>query len=708
MAVKITQKYELFKDVDGDPLENGYIYIGTIGLNPETSPITVYFDEALTLPASQPLRTSGGYIQNAGTPVNIYTDSDYSITVRNKNESLIYTSLSNNAEAGLASSVDTIGDLIGLDEAATVGELDVYGYHTKGDSAGGLFVWDSTTSKADANAGTIIDPTVSLANQGTGVGTGCWIRQYDGDIKLEYFGIVSPSYVKDNKWIWDDTVNKNTANLGTIIDPTVGLTVVLQGTGSGNGCMIRQYRGRLDLKAFGAKYDDTDESAMLVSVCALGIKLTTGSNRLSISKSTINDTVDIEGNFKVHSAVTGNNILEFYGDDSKIKIDIDCNSKGVIAVILYGDTIHADVTVYNMNGVLQATGGVQSGLIVSSDNCEVTINAYDISKGTSDNDSIPRIITTENTSNNTLITNIIGRNVNCGWVQNSPNATCNNLFIDTITDNGVYSLSGITVLKDAHINNCIDEPIVAATSTVHIDSLNLVDCNGANGVQSATLHIGLMTISTTSSAYKTVPCRTRVGNVSSRVYIGKLTGDLRMTEVSNGGAIFQFQEGAVNLSVDNIDLYLRYYSGSTASFVNHDNGDTLNIGRIKLILDDTTSTLTGSDVLKWNMPTVTRDSFLGRVSMYAELASLRLADALQPLLYIDNSNEVFLSYIIGKQLASTQTPRRLSGSSAPSSGTWIVGDIIYDITPSAGGTIGWVCITAGTPGTWKTFGAITA
>jgi len=197
MAVKITQKYELFKDVDGDPLENGYIYIGTTGLNPETSPITVYFDEALTLPAPQPLRTSGGYIQNAGTPANIYVDTDYSIIVRNKNLTLIYTSLSNNAEAGLASSVDTIGDLIGLDEATTIEELEVYGYYAKGDGAGGLFIWDSTTIKANANAGTIIDPSVSLANQGTGVGTGCWIKQYSGIVNIKWFGAVGDGTTND-------------------------------------------------------------------------------------------------------------------------------------------------------------------------------------------------------------------------------------------------------------------------------------------------------------------------------------------------------------------------------------------------------------------------------------------------------------------------------------------------------------------------------
>lgn len=35
-----------------------------------------------------------------------------------------------------------------------------------------------------------------------------------------------------------------------------------------------------------------------------------------------------------------------------------------------------------------------------------------------------------------------------------------------------------------------------------------------------------------------------------------------------------------------------------------------------------------------------------------------------------------------------------------------VGDICYNTSPSAGGAIGWVCTTAGTPGTWKEFGAI--
>lgn len=49
-----------------------------------------------------------------------------------------------------------------------------------------------------------------------------------------------------------------------------------------------------------------------------------------------------------------------------------------------------------------------------------------------------------------------------------------------------------------------------------------------------------------------------------------------------------------------------------------------------------------------------------------------------------------------------------SGDAAPTTGTYVIGDIVYDESPAAGGTLGWVCTAGGTPGTWKTFGAISA
>lgn len=65
----------------------------------------------------------------------------------------------------------------------------VIGYTTANDGGGGLFNYDATIDKATANAGTIIDPSVSLALQGTGIGLGCWIRQYSGAINVKWFGV---------------------------------------------------------------------------------------------------------------------------------------------------------------------------------------------------------------------------------------------------------------------------------------------------------------------------------------------------------------------------------------------------------------------------------------------------------------------------------------------------------------------------------------
>jgi len=48
------------------------------------------------------------------------------------------------------------------------------------------------------------------------------------------------------------------------------------------------------------------------------------------------------------------------------------------------------------------------------------------------------------------------------------------------------------------------------------------------------------------------------------------------------------------------------------------------------------------------------------------------------------------------------------GSVAPATGTWKLNQVVYAKSPTASGFIGWVCTVAGTPGTWKTFGAISA
>lgn len=57
-------------------------------------------------------------------------------------------------------------------------------------------------------------------------------------------------------------------------------------------------------------------------------------------------------------------------------------------------------------------------------------------------------------------------------------------------------------------------------------------------------------------------------------------------------------------------------------------------------------------------------------------------------------------------LGSTNGTRIFTGNATPSSGYYIRGDIIIDSSPTAGSYVGWVCVSTGTSGTWKPFGAI--
>lgn len=89
----ISQPYPHFTDIDGGELNNGYVYIGTAGLNPETNPIAVYWDTNGT-EAAQPIRTINGYLsRNGSAAAAYYSATDFSIVVKNQNRALVTSSL---------------------------------------------------------------------------------------------------------------------------------------------------------------------------------------------------------------------------------------------------------------------------------------------------------------------------------------------------------------------------------------------------------------------------------------------------------------------------------------------------------------------------------------------------------------------------------------------------------------------------------------
>lgn len=215
---KLNLIYPLFNDLRGNPLDGGKIFIGEAGKNAEINPISIYWDEALTIPAGQTdgLPTISGYIVNNGTPANIFMNSDFSITAKDKNNVIIFVELNNTNELVKEPSVvDTVANLSGIDtnfsKTAIVKEDGlVYSFETPNwvckdwktvSTVAELIALDILTySKAilteDGRSGRFVYTATAGADDG-GVTLSKWVRQYDGNIKTTWFGAVEDGVTDD-------------------------------------------------------------------------------------------------------------------------------------------------------------------------------------------------------------------------------------------------------------------------------------------------------------------------------------------------------------------------------------------------------------------------------------------------------------------------------------------------------------------------------
>lgn len=94
MSLQIGNAFQVILDKNGAPLDDGYVFIGEVGQNPEAYPIQIFYDENLTIPAPQPIKTTNGYFARNGNAAKIFCAvSSCSITVRDKNNILQWLDL---------------------------------------------------------------------------------------------------------------------------------------------------------------------------------------------------------------------------------------------------------------------------------------------------------------------------------------------------------------------------------------------------------------------------------------------------------------------------------------------------------------------------------------------------------------------------------------------------------------------------------------
>jgi hypothetical protein len=227
MSNTITSPFTVFFDRSGQPLDAGYVYIGTAGINPEVSPITVYWDSSLTTTAAQPIRTLAGYPSQSGSPGTIIINqATYSIVVRDRNGALVYSDLNAFIDGDVNRYVSTYAALTALTTATGLNDGAVYYTRariTADDGGAGNWRYDSA-STATANGGTI------LAIDGGGAGR--FVRLYTkGRIDVSWFGVTQGS---TSGSVPDDNVTAITAAMvqcnadggGEVILPPTGTSYI--------------------------------------------------------------------------------------------------------------------------------------------------------------------------------------------------------------------------------------------------------------------------------------------------------------------------------------------------------------------------------------------------------------------------------------------------------------------------------------------------
>lgn len=186
--ISIPPPFPVFEDADGEPLRSGFVFVGEANKDPETNPITVFWNADLSQPAAQPIRTNNGFLSRAGSPSRIYSNENYSITVKDKQKNVVYTSLADNTEGEAASlSFIDVAEMRALAGRSLLeGEsVTLVGGALPGDGAGGDFHWDATsTASEDAplSVGTVVKRTDTA--------TGRFIRTDQSELTIVMYGAV--------------------------------------------------------------------------------------------------------------------------------------------------------------------------------------------------------------------------------------------------------------------------------------------------------------------------------------------------------------------------------------------------------------------------------------------------------------------------------------------------------------------------------------
>lgn len=273
-----------------------------------------------------------------------------------------------------------------------------------------------------------------------------------------------------------------------------------------------------------------------------------------------------------------------------------------------------------------------------------------------------------------------------------------NIF-DGVHDNCIYNLGGYSIsIIGNYIKNGHDESLVIAGNNIIISGNNII-----------------------STPNKAIAIN---GNINNLIISDNIIDN---TDINSGQMIY-FRDVAytiTNLTIEGNQFiepttgqgnYEFFLFGNVLNFKFKNNTLNLKLGSYQKILRFNGTSARGE---------IAGNSFIGATG--SDSAGTALIVSMESTvtdcqMFYEDNEEVLCRAPINGLIIKNQTIRADIGpyvlnrslnsivyyAAIPTTGTWKVGDIVYNTAPNAGGYIGWICITAGTPGVWKGFGAIAA
>lgn len=760
--------FDFFTDTSGDALDEGYVWVGIANKDPRQFPVTAYYDAALTIPAAMPLRTNSGYIVRNNAPAFVYLDGNYSVLVQNKSNVQIYyipdvllignQQAVSKAELGapngstlVGGGLVTVADMTVLLSQAqgTNQAFSMIGYNPGTTWGGGEFRWSATTPRTKHDGGAIVSPTVPwngavgalaafLAGAGdTAPGSlGCFVRT-SGRYRVTMWGALPVATVSNAVIANDAAINaaiKSCSSYsvgGNITELQVDddCTFLCAGTFSGTNKSVFQPKSNVRI---------TGSGTLKVQDGANTLAGATGWNLIYPSE----NTDPAVNNFEVVGVNFDGNGLN--------NLNLSMKRNAAIGV-LTGTGIRVNKCQFlNFPGFHVLTMGrdifpqTVSSVFLTYNQVNNVAEGIVGNTGIVDHSSFYMLATDAHADNNRFITAVASQVATCIEIHgNDSTANLNyyNLYLNLVNVAGL-----ITNASNIRIANNIGEAVQMlvrgySQTTFSFDNLVIADNQATiattslcqidlGGAQVSNLLIGSVTIQDNYFSFIGVdtisppPCiwirgvlkttikgntirnnfaysvlisnaaanaviyinenvfdnpnRTATVSFASAVYIDAITNPFKLLDVSRN--VFRAcRQYAVQCSFNAV--------GSVVKFM------------------DNTVTET-SDLI--GIPT---GCFIGRVDVmhYGDVPaggqfSTNYGKISMGSTIVDSANNQ--TWKIKTLPSNGLFNSEVYGTAAPISGSHFQGDIVNINAPASGSFIGAVCVTSGTPGTWKSFGAI--